>query len=266
MKIILFTSILFVSLNGITQSDKGKTIFFGLNVGGKFANKYHAIRYNGTYNSQLEYTINTQQNYDRIYQLLGDKNFYLPYDYYPTNIRYSPGFITGVTAGYQISPTFQMSIDANFSKLKVVDVFSIQVEDPSTTTSQEQYRLGNLYAEESRFNARYNIDWVSEGQKVNFIYGISGIFTSWRMDQYFAEFEGHTMQLFSVHDPTNNITKKVRGSGFGGGINLGVEYRLNNNIVLQMMYQPYQTKVDYGFTIYKKFLPQHDVTVRILWK
>src|SRR5687767_13734597 len=110
-------------LNGTALKDQ--TFFFGLNVGTKLANKNYAIRYSGLYQNQLEYTLFTEYNYNQIYMLLGDKNFYLPYDAYPTNIKYTPGLLTGVTVGYQVSPNFQMSLDGNFNKLKVRDAFTI---------------------------------------------------------------------------------------------------------------------------------------------
>ena len=58
----------------------------------------------------------------------------------------------------------------------------------------------------------------------------------------------------------------MRGSGWGLGINIGVEYRINEKIVSQILYQPYQSFVDYGININKRVLLQHDFTVRFLWK
>jgi hypothetical protein len=131
---------LVVCSNGFTQEEKH--FFFGLNVGTKLANKNYAIRYTGLYQNQLELALFTQYNYNQIYTLLGDKNFYLPYDAYPTNMRYTPGILTGVTLGYQVGPNFQMSLDGNFNKLKVRDAFTIVVEDPSNWTSEPVIRLG----------------------------------------------------------------------------------------------------------------------------
>lgn len=259
------------------MGQKERTFFAGVNVGVKFANKNYAQRYNGVYQAKLEQTIYQQNNYDRIYTALGDKNFQLPYDAYPANIRYSPGLVTGVTVGYKISPNLQANIDANFSKLKVRDVFSIEVFDPANSTSQEQYQLGELYAEESRFNGRFNFDYIFHQEKVNYILGLSGIFTAWRIDQHIAIFRDLQMPLFSAHNPNNNIVNKISGSGWGGGLNLGIEYRVNEKIVAQLMYQPYMTRVDYFNTkntienlgsayVPDKFRLEHDLTLRFLWK
>ncbi|MBI3135651.1 MAG: hypothetical protein HYZ14_13325 [Bacteroidetes bacterium] len=265
-KRLTLLALLTILICSTVTAQKDKALFFGVNVGTKLANKNYAIRYSGLYQNELENTLLTTYNYNQIYMALGDKNFYLPYDAFPTNIKYSPGLLTGITLGYQVNPNFQMSMDANFNKLKVRDAFTIYVDDPSNWTSEPVIKVGQLYAEESRFDGRFNLDYVFDGGKARFMAGVSGLFTAWRIDEQFATIQGYTMQLFTVHSPTNNITNTVSGMGWGGGINIGCEYRVNDKIVSQILYQPYQTKVDYGFTINKKLLIQHDLTVRFLWK
>ena len=263
-------------------AQKDQKIYFGINVGVKFANKNYAERYAGYYPSSgftgnLENTLLLQTNYNAIYQILGEKNFQIPFDAYPTNITYTPGILTGVTIGYKLSPNLQVGIDADFSKLKVKNFFTIEVLDASNTTSQEQYQVGNLYAEESRFNGRFNFDYIVEGEKLNFVLGLSGIFSSWRIDEHIAVFNDYVMPLFSKFDPNNNFSTRISGSGWGAGLNTGLEYRLNEKIVCQLMYQPYFQRTDYfntklqiqnlGSTYIKdKFRLEHDLTLRILWK
>lgn len=260
----VLTGIFIFTVNGYGQKDQ--TLFFGVNVGAKLANKNYAVRYSGAYQSELEYALTNPFNYNEIYIRLGDKDYYLPFDLYPTNIRYSPAIVTGVSLGYQVSPNFQMSMDGNFSKLKVKDFFTIIVEDPSNWTTEPVIEIGQLYAEESRFDGRFNLDYVFDGDKAKFILGVSGLFTAWRIDEHFASIRGYNMYFYSPHNPTNNFSNKVSGMGWGGGLNIGCEYRVNEKIVGQLMYQPYQTKVDYGFTPSKKILLQHDLTLRLLWK
>lgn len=274
MRQLLIIIALLISINSLAQKDKDRSLFFGVNLGTKIANKNYAMRYNGSYGgsqfapTQLEATLlNNLNNYETIRDLLGGLAFYIPYqDAYSQNIRYIPGLLTGVTMGYQVSPNLQMSVDGNFNKLKVRDVFSIEVQDPNNN-SQAQYQFGEIYAEESRFEARFNIDYVYDGNKARFILGGSGLYTFWRMDQHIATFRGYTMPLFSRN--SMNIPNEfniVRGGGWGLGLNMGVEYRINEKIVSQIMYQPYQAFVDYGVTINRRILIQHDISVRFLWK
>lgn len=262
--LLIVTGIFFFTLNGYGQKDK--TLFFGVNVGAKLANKNYAVRYSGAYQDELYYALSNPFNYNEIYIRLGDKDYYMANDALPTNIKYSPAIVTGVTMGYQVSPNFQMSLDANFSKLKIKDAFTIVVQDPTNWTSEPVIELGQLYGEESRFDGRYNLDYIFDGDKAKMILGISGLFTAWRIDEHYASIRGYNMQFYSPHNPTNNINNKVSGIGWGVGLNIGCEYRVNDKIVSQIMYQPYQTKVDYGFTPSKKILIQHDLTVRFLLK
>jgi hypothetical protein len=273
MKVVLIVISFFFVLNLTAQPEKkGRSLFFGVNLGTKIANKHYAGRYSGIYQyygtdrTELDYTINTPRNYDSIkFNKLDGYDFQVPFDAYSQNIRYTPGLLTGVTIGYQISPNLQVSADGNFNKLKVRDVFSIQVFDNSTF--ENRYELGEIYAEESRFEGRFNFDYVSEGDKVNFIFGGSGIYTFWRIDKHIATFQNYDMLLFNKFStiPAGE-TNIVRGNGWGIGLNLGIEYRINNKIVSQIMYQPYQAFVDYGIYIPKRFLLQHDITIRFLWK
>lgn len=261
-------------LSSHAQGDKGKSIFFGVTAGTKIANKNHAWRYSGYYSyfgtdrTQLEYTLlDNPINYTTIKDMIGGFDFTVPFDAYSLNIRYTPGLLTGVTLGYQLSPNLQMNVEGNFNKLKVRDIFTIQVYDGSSGTDQEQYRQGEIYAEESRFDGRFNFDYVADGNKARFMIGGSLLYSFWRMDQHLAIFNGYTMPLFSqfstVPPGDNNV---VRGTGWGFGANLGVEYRINEKIVSQIMYQPYHSFMDYGFTINKRILLQHDIIVRFLWK
>lgn len=251
--------------------------FFGVNVGVKFANKNYANRYGGWYENELETVLMQQNNYLIIYEMLGQRDFFLPNDAFPIVVRYSPGLLTGVTMGYKLSPELQFGLDANFSKLKFRSGYSIQVIDPSSTVSQAIYETGYIYAEESRFNGRFNIDYIIDGDPINFIAGVSGVFSAWKIDEHVAFFREHQMPLFTVHNPGNNFTSKTGGMGWGFGINLGMEYRFSERIVAQLMYQPYMQRAEYFLTkqeianltqpyIKPKFRLEHDLTVRILWK
>lgn len=261
----LFVCFILFSCLSVYGQDESR-IFFGVNAGTKLGNKTYALRYSGGYNDELYYAITSPNVYNEIYMLLGDQEFTLPYDSYPQNIRYIPQFQFGLLAGFKLSPNWQSSIEVNVGTLEIKDVFSIQVYDASNTTSQEQYQLGNIYGKESRFTGRFNLDYITDNEKLNYIIGGSGVFSAWRMDEHFAEFKGYVIPLFSKFNPNNNITEKVTDVGFGLGLNLGVEYGINDKITCQFMYQPYSAKLDYGYTYNKRLLIEHDITVRILWK
>ena len=274
MRIYLLITTLLLSSISMAQNDKGRSLFFGVTAGTKIANNNHAWRYSGYYShfgtdrTQLEHTLmDNPTNYTTIRDMLSGYDYIVPFDAYSLNIRYTPGLLTGLTLGYQISPNLQMNVEGNFNRLKVRDIFTIEVYDFSGGASQPQYRQGQIYAEESRFDGRFNFDYVADGIKAKFIIGGSLLYSFWRMDEHLAIFNNYTMALFSqfsnIPPGENNV---VRGGGLGLGANLGVEYRINQKIVSQIMYQPYHSSVDYGVSINKRILLQHDIIVRFLWK
>lgn len=258
----------------------GKRFFLGINVGVKFANKNYAARYGGWYQDELENAIGVGNinNYNTIFEMLGQNHYFVDYSGFPVDVRYRPGLLTGVTLGYKLSPEFQIGIDVDFSKLKIITGYTLNVDDPSNTTSQDQYETGEILGEESRFNGRFNIDYIIEGGgQFNYIAGVSGLFSGWRIDKHVAFFRDFQVPLHSVHNPANNFTKKTGGIGWGFGINAGIEFRFNDQIVAQIMYQPYLQRADYYNTkntiaalgasyVKDKFRLEHDLTLRILWK
>jgi len=101
--------------------------------------------------------------------------------------------------------------------------------------------------------------------------------SAWRIDKHLAVFRDYIMPMHSVHDPNNNFSVKTSGMGWGAGINIGAEYRVNEKIVYQLMYQPYFQRTDYynkkstiealGSSYVKdRYRLEHDITLRILWK
>lgn len=269
--------IFFIFTNITLFAQDKKTFFVGLNVGAKFANKYYATRYTGSYQDQLPILFSNPFIHQDIYEVLGNKDF--AFYEYNENFRYTPAINYGVLVGYAVNPNLQASIDANFSQLKVKTSYSLEVFDPANQTTQEQYFTGYILGGEGRFNGKFNLDYIADGDKARFIIGAQGIFSAWRMEQLLVELnnEQWLYSLYSVHDPANNFTKKTSGSGWGYGINLGVEYKINEKFVGQLMYQPYFSKVEYfatksqiesaGSTYIKpKRRLEHDLTLRILWK
>lgn len=264
--LLLFFSYSFV-VSAQDDNFSERRFFAGVNIGTKIANRNYAFRYAGWYQDELPNAIyNNPIVYNDIRLSLGDLDWILPFDYAPARPRYSPGLLTGILLGWKMTPELQVSVEGNFNRLKMQDVFSIEVLDPGNQTSQEIFRLGDIYAVESRFNGRFNIDYINPGEKASLILGIHGIFGAWRIDEQVYQFNNILVPIFSVHNPTNSIIKKVTGIGWGAGINLGVEYRFNEQIVAQLMYQPHHAQYDFDYEIPQRIRLQHDIMVRILWK
>jgi len=271
---LFLTYILFANITLLAQEKK---FFVGMNVGVKFANKYYARRHTGSYQNELPILLSSQQVHQQLYQLLGNQDF----EFYEYNegYKYTPAINYGVLVGYAVTPNLQASIDANFCQPKVQTNYTVKLFDPGNQTSQNQYKVGSILGQEGRFNGKFNLDYLFEVDKVKFIVGIQGLFLSWRMEKLIYELadEKWIHNSFSVHNVTNNITKKTSGSGWGYGLNFGIEYRLNKKFVAQLLYQPYLSRLEYFNTdsqiensgsnyIGVSSKLEHDLTLRIQWK
>jgi len=271
---LFITLFLFTNITLLAQEKK---FFVGLNIGVKFANKFYALRHTGAYQNELPILLSNQQVHQQLYLLLDNQDF--EFYEYNENYKYTPAINYGALIGYAVTPSLQASIDANFSQPKVQTNYTIRLFDPGNQTSQNQYRIGSILGKEGRFNGKFNLDYKFDLEKVKIIIGIQGLFLSWRMEELVFELadEEWIYNSYSVHNVTNNFTKRTSGSGWGYGFNLGIEYRLNKKFVTQLMYQPYFSRLDYFNT--KSQIEaagsnyqgvsnrlEHDLTLRVLWK
>ncbi|MFK8043870.1 MAG: hypothetical protein AB8B72_00140 [Crocinitomicaceae bacterium] len=278
MKILLFIFIIFGSstLKAQTNADNLKRFIFGANAGVKFASKKYAIRYTGAYQDQLINFLNFPSTYQRVRELLGNNDFY--FDSFSLLYRFQPAISYGINFGYQASPNLSFEADLNFSNIRMIGGYTLVVEDPANFTDQLNFATGTVIGNESRFNGRINMNYRTDGETVKGIFGIAGLVNSWRMEENYAELNGAIVaQLFSGSNPANGFTSRVSGTGFGYGINLGIEVPFKKGIVMQIVYQPYITRMDYFNTqevisglgaSYQKpgRVIEHDLMARFVWR
>jgi hypothetical protein len=275
MKIKVLILLLFISIINLNAQDSKLSV--GFNTGAKFGNKNYAIRYTGVYQNELPAQFDNPYTYNLVYQALGSKDF--SFSEFNNLYKYQPAFNLGLFVAYNTSPNLQASISTNFSRLKMISTYTLEVIDPTNFTTQGQFVTGNILGEESRFNGRFNLDYIFDGGKVRFMLGASGLFLAWRIEKQIAELNNETviLPLYSLHNPQNNITKKTSGMGWGYGINTGIQFNINDQFKGQLVYQPYFSRVEYFTTkLQKEQLgtsyqkPQnrleHDITLRLIWK
>jgi hypothetical protein len=272
LKLLLFALL----LHNISQAQEIKRLIFGVNVGVKFANKNYAVRYTGFYQNQLKNFFNIQNNYQTVRTLLGNKDFV--FDSYSDLYRFQPAPVYGINFGFQASENLSFETDLNFSNIKMLGGYTLAVTDPGNFTSQAIYANGNISGQESRFNGRINMNYRTDGDKIKGVFGLSGLLNSWRMEENIVELNGSILtSLYSQFNPSNGFTTRVQGSGFGYGINLGVEVPFKKGIVMQIVYQPYVTRMDYFNT--KQTIDdlgddyqrpdmrlEHDLIARFVWR
>ena len=253
-----------------------KRFIYGLNAGVKFANRNYAIRYTGAYQNQLENFFIQPNNYQNVRQLLGNKDF--EFDSYSDLYRYIPAVVYGINFGFQASNNLSFEADLNFSNIRFIGGYTLSIIDPGNFTTQEIFQNGTVIGKESRFNGRINMNYTTDGEKLKGVFGLSGLVNSWRMDENQVELNGIIIaNLFSQFNPTNGFFARVRGTGFGYGINAGIEVPFKKGIVMQIVYQPYITRMDYFNTqdvieaegenyIQPPRRLEHDIIARFVWR
>ncbi|MFK8039193.1 MAG: hypothetical protein AB8B74_12945 [Crocinitomicaceae bacterium] len=278
-KLLLFCLLIVSSVKVIGQSKDIKRLIFGLNAGVKFANKNYARRYTGVYQDQLLNFFTQQDNYQRVRQLLDNKDFSPhPTAFYSDLFRFQPAPVYGVNIGFQASKSLCFEADLNFSNIKFIGGYTLLIQEPGNLTSQEVIQNGTIIGKESRFNGRINMNYTSNGEKVKAIIGISGILNSWRMEDNSVELNGGIItNLYSQFNTVNGFLTKVRGTGFGYGANIGIEVPFKKGIVMQILYQPYRTSMEYFETdeaiaalgdnyIKPSAVFEHDLIARFVWR
>jgi len=260
----------------LTHSQEENKLIFGVNTGVKFAYRQNAIRYTGFYKNQLENYFQNPTNYQYVRtQLLNNRDF--SFLEYSELYRYQPAFMFGLMVGYQTSPNLSFDMDLNFFNLSIVSAYTLEVIDPGNQTSQEIYQTGFITGKETRFNGRINMNYTTDGDKLKYVFGLSGLFNAWRMDENIAELNGTSLiNLYSQHNPSNGFTLQVNGTNFGYGINVGIQYPISEKINMQILYQPYFNRAEYfntkteienmGDAYVKPNLQlEHDLTARFIW-
>jgi hypothetical protein len=213
----------------IEESSEGSSFYYGINIGGVLANKYTASYYNG-YNGtdafNLVDLISIQQVYDQIYNKIG-RDFYLgevPLD----RMRYKTGILAGLHLGWYTDEDVSFFINADFVRLQLADVFTLESEDPANPSGDPKIYTELILGEENRlhFDLGMHIDFgVSTQLKGYFeMYGSLNSVRPVNNQVYIEGLSYNLLQPPSVYSKTD-----LGGIGWGIGAGTGIRYRFNKH-------------------------------------
>jgi len=253
---ILLTVVLIASI-GFGHAQDGdkvdKKFFFGLNLGGYFANKNTAGFYNGTTTYDggitgygLPYIFSGSNVY---YQQQLAEQFQYPYalgiDYAPVRMRYKPGISIGGHIGLKLSDNIAMVADLDIVNLKLADVFIIEVDDPNNNQIGPTYTVHPIIGEEKRLNM--NLGWQVYLSKQNntisyWSFGVNATRTKFVDNEVIIG----TMQPIRVVDPLwyQNGGVKPGGFGLGGFSGFGVKWKFNDDYIFDFGGKVYYTTIN----------------------
>lgn len=243
------------------EDDKYKGMSFGLNLGTYFASKKTANFYNGSLGASLldqengvrAYTIAERLTYpmisyaDRNYILTLPRagvpqtasDFSLPYDTYPTNMRYTPAFYVGFQMKYNFNRDNALVFNINGVKLKAADLFTIQFY--GTTPVQNgngDIRTFTIVGKEQRLNMNLgyrtgvemsdNVNWYFQG-------GGSMLMTQVQKNQIVIGDRTYDLFMgFNGQGVQSTNYQPRSGVGFGYYLSTGLEFYFNDKYGLDI--------------------------------
>lgn len=221
---------------------------FGLNLGGYFASAKTANFYNGTcpiegyLNEAAQvrcYTIAERldqnvfiQDGAYINNYYGSQGYFLPYDAYPTNMRYNPALCFGLQVKYNFNRYAALIMNVNAAQLKSTGQFTIQfIGTPLQVNSQSDVRLFSIAGGEQRMNTNlgYRQGWMM-GDYSNFYIQLGGsvLFTKYMQNTvYVADRTYDLITSAPIIGQTPATAQSQAGIGFGGYASTGVEFFVN---------------------------------------
>ncbi|OFX79056.1 MAG: hypothetical protein A2X12_07585 [Bacteroidetes bacterium GWE2_29_8] len=231
----LFISFLLLFISSDAQVVSGKGWNFAVNMGYYFPDKYNANFYNGSGRNSIDNVINQNSvsynpddvYYNNNYQTLKEDVFG-GYDFevaeLPQNMRYNNVMSYGFNIRYFLSEYISLFGDFNVSKLKTVDVFTIDV---LKNRSISYINLDNIYqatiaGEEDRMNFNIGLQMLLGNERVRpFIEGGINL-NNVKVKKNQIDIGGYVFDIFNPEDKYYNIQQGGIGTGIfaGGGLKL----------------------------------------------
>ncbi len=272
--IIVILLILTFCKNAVSQktyinkkdSTTRRGLYFGGNVGVFLANKYTANYYNGTDSTgnpgqRISSIFQYSQNYEKIKQALGGYDFTIAE--LPLNMKYSPSAYIGFHVRYLFSNYDAFLFQANYSKVKASDIFTLKLQTPNFSNPEATYYKADIWGIEDRVNIDVGYSRIFSLSE-NIFLGLEGgiNFNSVRVKESKIKIEG--MQ-FSITDPSYNYYNIVEGGvNAGAFITANIQLWLNNVLSLEPSYTCYYSEIKLGEN--QKYKPQSVIFARLIYK
>ena len=247
-----------------TKEEPKKSLFFaGINVGGLFANKNTAEIYSGSPNA-TPYGISHILSIPN-YKATFDAYFQHPYaiSEFPQDPSYRAALDMGVHAGMNVGDGAAMYIDINISQLKYEQTFTMAIDDPLNKSPEPSYEQLPIFGEEERFN-------LNLGTQLNFYNGenslayftLFGNFNSVKMKRNYIVINNREYNI--IHNSAQQPGDNPGGIGYGAGTGLGFKYNLTDNLIVDLNYNLYYTKINMNDNL-NPFGIHHGLLLRVLW-
>lgn len=245
------------------EEEKPKTFFGGINVGSFFANSNTTAIYSG--GSDI-----TPYGINYILALPQNKiifNDYFKHPYYvaslPQNTKYKAAFDIGFHGGANLNKMVAIYLDVNIAKIKYEQTFTMAINNPSNQSPEPTYEQIPIFGQEKRFNLNLGTQLsYYTTEKISMYWAVFGNINVVKLERNYFVINNQNYEI--IHNTPQDPTIKPGGVAFGGGSGVGIKYQITTNIMLDLTYNLYYTKVKMT-DIIQPFGIQHGLLIRILW-
>ena len=246
-------------------NENGPAMWFeyGMNMGFYFAHRSTASYYNGSEGGSggrrsLEQVMRTSLNYNRIRQDLG-------YDFslhaLPMDMRYTPSMMLGFFGSLHFGPRSALLADFNYTKLRVEDQFTLQLDRFSNIEGDNIERF-TITGSEERVDLRlgYQHTFLSKDSYIHPYLEAGFSLTDTKVREIRTQIRNSTYSLF--HASTTQYTlERDFGMSAGGFAGAGLKMEVNENFRLTVGYASLYTQINLGENAESRF--QHSLFVRL---
>lgn len=294
--------LLFISINLFSQdgtddgankinADTTKGFHFGLYIGSLFANQYTATMYDGygfdidgnknsfddsfmkqkiIYENGAGYSnaqtdlIAEQLNVDPHTWLFDESDM-------PTNMRYNPTFVVGLTGRYSVDAKNAILLNVNASKLIISGNFTIRTPQSQTGSSTQINNYNQTFAIrgiEQRLMLQVGYQRIlGNNEKFNALIEGGLHATLAKFGQNSVQINNLNIDLTTYFNqpglPTSLPVRKPIGIGFGAFAGLGATANMGPKTTVQLIYNPSLEKINMG--VDPKLKLQNSIGIRLYY-
>lgn len=301
-KVASLLFLLFISINLFSQdgtddntnkikTDSTKGFHFGLYIGSLFANQYTATMYDG-YGFDIDGNKNSFDdsfmkqkifyenggNYSNAQtDLIAEQLKVDPHTWLfdesdmPTNMRYNPTFMVGITGRYSVDTKNAILFNVNVSKLIISGNFTIrtpQSQTGSSTQINNYYQTFAIRGIEQRLMLQIGYQRIlGNNEKFNALIEGGLHATLAKFDQNTVQINNLNIDLTTYFNqpglPTSLPVRKPIGIGFGAFAGLGATATMGPKTTVQFIYSPSLEKINMG--VDPKLKLQNSIGIRLYY-
>jgi hypothetical protein len=233
--------------------------FYGLSLGGYFANSSTANYYNGTGEHSVETALFRQYNFDRIVSHVDQIIESFEIGELPLNMKYNPAIQIGFFGGLNLSRSFAFTGEFNYTKLSITDRFTL-ITDRYSSLTEPIILLGDIYGTEERIELRLGVQYTANTKGYIHPFLESGInITDIKVIENRVRIQGLTFSIREIRTDYYNI--RDYGMGFGIFTGAGLKMEVSDSFAIRIGGSVSFSRINLGEN--KEVKPQYTAFLRI---